>query len=150
MPTIKEEGEEDERTVLIQPVESVDTHRMGLKFQVADVKKPLISVKRIVEKGNHVAFGPEAKDNYIMNKATGDKVVLRSNGKGSYLLDVAFVGGEKTEITVDSGAEENVCPWEWGEQFGVQEAERRLRFRNASGGEIVHYGQRDVQVVSPF
>ena len=40
-------------------------------------------------------------------------------------MDVEFVGGEKTVITVDSGAEESVCPWEWGETlFGTTAAER--------------------------
>ena len=39
---------------------------------------------------------------------------MRQNGRGSYLLDVVFANGRKTEITVDSGAEESVCPWEWG------------------------------------
>ena len=33
--------------------------KMRLRFQVADVVKPLISVKRITEKGNKVCFGPE-------------------------------------------------------------------------------------------
>ena len=86
----------------VQPVES-GSMRMSLGFQVADVKKPLISVQRIVEKGNHVAFGPGDRDNYILNKDTGDKMILRPNGNGSYLMDVNFVGGGKTEITVDSG-----------------------------------------------
>ena len=50
---------------------------MSLGFQVADVKKPLIAVKRIVEKGNRVAFGPNEEDNYIMNIKSGDKIDLR-------------------------------------------------------------------------
>ena len=88
--------------------------RMNLGFQVADVKKPLIAVKRITEKGNRVSFGPNIGDNYIVNDKTGDKLMLRPNGRGSYLMDVSFLGGKKTEITVDSGAEENVCPKDWG------------------------------------
>ena len=37
---------------------------IGLPFQVCDVKKPLVSVKRICEKGNIIQFGPkkECKD----------------------------------------------------------------------------------------
>ena len=124
--------------------------QMCLGFQVADVKKPLISVRRIVEKGNHVSFGPDDQDNYIINKETGSKMMLKPNGKGSYLMEVQFVGGEKTEITVDSGAEENVCPWEWGSQFDTKEADRWMNFRNASGGRIEHWGKRDVFVTSPF
>ena len=146
----KKDKRDSERDTWIQPVEQTEKGKLGFRFQVADVKKPLVSVKRITEKGNHVQFGPGEKDNFILNKESGDKVLLRRNGKGSYMLDVCFVGGEKTSITVDSGAEENVCPWEWGEQFIVLEACARMQFRNASGGAIEHFGQRDVVVESPF
>ena len=71
---------------------------------MADVKKPFMSVKRIVEQGDHVGFGPGEGDNCILNKESGNKMALKSNGKGSYLMQVKFVGGEKTEITVDSGS----------------------------------------------
>ena len=60
------------------------------------------------------------------------------------------MNGEDTEIVVDSGAEESVCPLEWGSQFGIREADRWMKFKNASGGEIRHYGHRDVFVTSPF
>ena len=72
-------------------------------------------------------------DNYICNLNTGEKVILRPNGRGSYLMDVTFKGGRKGEITVDSGAEENVCPWEWGKEFGINEVVKKLRFRGAGG-----------------
>ena len=65
-------------------------------------------------------------------------------------MDVQFVGGERTNITVDSGAEENVCPWDWGKQFETRDARVKRDFRNASGGAIAHYGERDVLVESPF
>ena len=66
------------------------------------------------------------------------------------MLKVHFVGGGETEIVVDSGAEENVCPSWWGEQFGLENSARKLHLRNASGGVIDHKGQRKVFVVSPF
>jgi hypothetical protein len=124
--------------------------RMGLTFQVADVKKPLIAVKRITEKGNMVSFGPGAEDNFILNKSSGDKLKLRPNGQGSYLLDVEFENGEKSSITVDSGAEESVCPWSWGSQFPVSKSGSVMRFRGAGGDLIKHHGQRVVAVKSPF
>ena len=66
-------------------------------------------------------------------------------------MEVMFVGGGRTTITVDSGAEENVCPWDWGEGlFGTKEAPQWMDFRNANGGEIAHYGMREVRVASPF
>ena len=77
-------------------------------------------------------------------------MILKSNGKGSYLMEVNFVGGDKTWITVDSGAEENVCPYEWGSQFEMKDADHWMAFRDASGRTIPHYGKREVLVVSPF
>jgi hypothetical protein len=90
--------------------------KIGMRFQVADVVKPLVSVKRLTEKGNQVCFGEEEGESYIENKVTGDRVMLKPNGRGSYLMVVTFDGGECTEIVVDSGAEENVCPRWWGYQ----------------------------------
>ena len=61
------------------------------------------------------------------------------------------MGGARTSIVVDSGAEENVCPWEWGnELFGTKDPASWMNFRNANGGPIEHYGTRDVRVTSPF
>ena len=97
-----------------------------------------------------VQFGPKDEDCFIHNPKTGDKMSLVQNGRGSYLMSVSFPGGIKTEITVDSGAEENVCPWDWGSQFGTQPPDRIMSFRNASGGIIEHYGRRNVTVVSTF
>ena len=42
---------------------------MKIGVHVAAVAKPLMSVKRVTEKGNRVCFGPEKEDNYIQNKA---------------------------------------------------------------------------------
>ena len=66
------------------------------------------------------------------------------------MLDMSFAGGSKTEITVDSGAEENVCPKGWGEQFGLRNPDKWMKFKGANGKEIEHFGKRDVCVESPF
>ena len=92
----------------------------------------------------------DKEGNYIKNTKTGDKFVLRPNGKGSYLMDVEFPGGFKTQITVDSGAEESVCPVNWGEEFGLGKPDKRLNLINASGAKIPHVGQRLVKVDAPF
>eukprot|EP00973_Karenia_brevis_P095713 12428763-Karenia_brevis.AAC.1 len=123
---------------------------MRLSLQVAAVSKPLLAVRRIVEKDKHVVFGPSEQDKFISNKRAGDKMILKPNGRGSYLMKVNFVGGGSTDITVDSGAEESVCPWEWGQQFGCRAVGEPLKFRNASGKKIHHLGSRDVEVVFTF
>ena len=120
--------------------------KMKIKFQVADVKKPLMAVKRIVQNGNRVVFSESGS--YIINDQTGDKLKLRENGRGSYLMDVEFVGGGKGEITVDSGAEESVCPRDWGSRFRIKEVLEKQKFRAANGHQIQHYGERDVFVTS--
>ncbi len=97
-----------------------------------------------------MGFGPGAGHHFILNEKSGNKMILKSNGKGSYIMVVQFEGGEKTEITVDSGAEKNVCPWNWGQQFGMREPKTWMHFRDASGGTIPHHGRRDVLVESPF
>ena len=53
-----------------------------------------------------------------------------------------------TEITVDSAAEESVCPRGWAEHFGMQPVEpgKAMKLVNASGGRIAHWGSRRVQV----
>ena len=110
----------------------------------------MLAVSRVVEKGNEVRFGPGKEGNYIRSLKTGDKVILRPNGKGSYKFDVKFPSGDKTAITVDSGAEESVCPMDWGEEFGLLKPDRRLYLINASGSRITHYGQRQVKVEALF
>ena len=61
-------------------------------------------MKKFAGKGILVCFGPGNDDNFIQNKESGKKVILKSNGRGSYLLKVCFLDGEETEIVVDSGA----------------------------------------------
>ena len=59
---------------------------MGLRFEVADVRKPLASVSRICEKGNIVQFGPCAVDNFIQSVATKEKVFMKKK-VNSYVLE---------------------------------------------------------------
>ena len=53
----------------------------------------------------------------------------------------------KGEIVIDSGAAESVCPWDWALQFPVREVQwdRKRNFRNASGGKMEHYGEKQVR-----
>ena len=39
--------------------------QLGFTFQVAGVKKPLLSVDKLVQMGNKVHFGPQTGDNFI-------------------------------------------------------------------------------------
>ena len=76
--------------------------------------------------------------------------------KGSYVLDVEFVlkkEGEtvslgKGEITIDSAAEESVCPKDSGGAFPLKESKRKMNFRTASGQDMQHYGERSVTCIT--
>ena len=113
---------------------------------MADGKKPLMSVKRIVERGNRVVFS--GSGSYIINDKTGDRLELKENGKGSYVMHLSFIGGGKGRITVDSGAEENVCPIDLGHKFRVNERVPEIKFRGADGNLNQHHGERLVVVTS--
>ena len=141
-------GDEGEvKRMFIGAVEEVAT--IGMNFQVCEVKKALAAVRRICKAGNVVQSGSEPEECYIENKMSRKRVALRHKG-GSYVMDVQFVregNGEVmyvAEITVDSGAEESVCPVEWGKEFGTKAAAETMRLVNAGGGTIRHVGSRRV------
>jgi hypothetical protein len=128
---------------------------VGLTFQATDVKKALAAVWRVCEKGNLIQFGEEPEDCFIKNKKTNRKIFMRKK-KGSYVLDVEFVikkDGElislgKGEITIDSAAEESVCPHDWGGAFPLKESKKRMNFKTASGQDMQHYGERVVTCIT--
>ena len=124
---------------------------MEMGFQVCDVKRSLAAVSRITAKGNRVAFGPAEEDNYIQNVKTGKRIKMRRKG-GAYVVDVVLVGsGQKTEITIDSAAEESVCPKDWAAEFkmaDLQEGEE-MTLISANGGKIDHYGKRKIVFEAP-
>ena len=51
-----------------------------------------------------------------------------------------------SEVTIDSAAEESVCPRLWGDMFELDEVlpGNEMKLRNANGGKIAHHGQRDI------
>ena len=51
----------------------------------------------------------------------------------------------RMEITVDSAAEESVCPKEWCKEYGTKEPDKWLKFVSASGGMMNHYGERSAR-----
>ena len=77
-------GHYGERTARFK-VKGQDTGIMSLNFQMSDVQKPLVAVRRITERGNTVQFGPRDEDNFIKNGTTGSKIMMTRKG-GSYVI----------------------------------------------------------------
>ena len=72
------------RHVAFQP-DDTGGRMLEVGFEVTDLKKPLLSVKRVCEKGNTVHFGPREEDNYIQNVASGECIRLQRRGN-SYVM----------------------------------------------------------------
>ena len=54
------------------------------------MRKPLLAVRRLVERGHVVKFGPEPEHNYIQNVQTGKKIMMEKTG-GSFVIRAHFV-----------------------------------------------------------
>jgi hypothetical protein len=65
---------------------------VGLKFQVTDVKKPLLAVRRLVEKGNVVMLSSVEGESYVYNKEAKLKIPIVKKG-GSFVIEAEFVQG---------------------------------------------------------
>ena len=86
-------GHYGERTAKFK-VEGENSGIMSLNFQVSDVQKPLVAVRRIAEKGNIVQFGPRDEDNFIVSAAGGAKIMMVKKG-GSYVIPAEMVMEEQ-------------------------------------------------------
>ena len=67
-----------------------DEDVIGLKFQVTDVRKPLLAVRRLVEKGNVVNFGPQPEQNFIYHPESGKRILMERRG-GSFIIKAHFM-----------------------------------------------------------
>ena len=65
---------------------------LEMNFQVTDVKKPLLAVCRLCERGNIVQFGPEPCHNFVQSVTTGDKLMLQRRGN-SWVLPGELAAG---------------------------------------------------------
>ena len=73
-----------------------------------------------------------------------------THSRGDHLeADIQAVAGgtaaASSEIVIDSGAAESVCPWNWATGFPTEEVPCKRHFRNASGGRMEHYGEKRVR-----
>ena len=57
---------------------------------MTDVKKPLLAVRRLAEKGNKVVLSGAEGESYILNVQTKVKVPVKKKG-GSFVIEAHFV-----------------------------------------------------------
>ena len=63
---------------------------VGLTFQVTDVKKPPLAVRRLVEKGSKVVLSGAEGESYILNEQTKVRVPVTKKG-GPFVIEAHFV-----------------------------------------------------------
>jgi hypothetical protein len=63
---------------------------VGIKFQVTDVKKPLLAVRRLVERGCVVTMAEGEGESFISHKESKMKIPIVKKG-GSFVIEARFV-----------------------------------------------------------
>ena len=71
---------------------------VGLKFQVTDVRKPLLAVRRLVERVSGGQFGSGPEQSYIQHIETGHKIMMDKEG-GIFII-IKAIFAQKVESAV--------------------------------------------------
>jgi len=107
--------------VRVAGITEEDAH-LNLTFQVAGVKKPLGSVRKMCAAGNRVVFEDisEVEGGYVENKATGARIPIKKEG-GTYGVSIwrlkstkGFVGLNNMFAALSEDEEEEVPEHEYG------------------------------------
>lgn len=62
---------------------------LALTFQVTDVRKPLLAVRRLTEKGNKVVLSGDGEESYVYNAENNLKIPIVKKG-GSFVIEARF------------------------------------------------------------
>jgi hypothetical protein len=138
------ETEEEEVDIMAIDAKAKKLTRLSaMKFNEADVKKPLASAVNVARAGNRIVVDDQG--GYIENKSTGERMEVRIE-RNTYVYDVQLEDGDEVTVTLDSGAGCNVWP------RGKRAADSKLlpkqpgmSMKAANGTEITYYGQRVIR-----
>ena len=111
----------------------------SIRFNVANVQRPLAAAPKVVEKGHRVVM--ETGGGFIQHIATGETIKLRID-RGVYVFDVRLGDGAPGVVALDRGTGVNVWPKTWSNDAKMEEKIRGLTMVAANGTEIEHIGQR--------
>lgn len=138
-------AEDDVNEVQIGAVEDKEWTRMGdLRFNVANVKKPLAAAAKVVEAGNRVVLDPDPEKSYIENLETKERMKVKKE-KGVYIIEVKYEAGDMGKITLDSGAGVSVWPKSMKKDVKMLPKVQGLKMVAANGTEIENVGQKIIK-----
>ena len=141
-----EDGDMDADVTMIAHVDAEGrrlTREAAMRFNEADVKRPLASAVCVARAGNRIVV--DETGGHIENRETKEKMEVRVE-KNTYVYDIQMADGEFTTMTLDSGAGCNV--WPRGKPAGGSRLEPKtdkMRMVAANGSEIANYGQRVIR-----
>ena len=132
-----EKGGEEEIDERIEKLASRRRRTVGISEEAEVIEVETMKTRRCRERKEKKKMKKKAKkDRKRQGKEAEEDVWV-------YQVNKRWERVGKGEVTIDSAAEESVCPLEWGhEEFGMDEVQKKMRFRNASGGKMGHYGKR--------
>jgi len=142
----------DNDTVQINAVAGAGTKwssKASIRFNVADVQRPLASASEVVAKVNRIVL--EEGGSFIQNVSTGEKIALRVE-RGVYVFDAKYGDGSTGTMALDSGAGVNVWPQDWKIDAPMEPKAPGLRMVAANGTEIANLGQKVIKfnAIQPF
>jgi len=116
--------------------------KASIRFNVADVQRPLASASKVVSKGNRIVM--EDNGSFIQSIATGEKIALRVE-RGVYVFDAKYEDGATGAMALDSGAGVNVWPQDWWNDAKMEPKVAGLKMVAANGTEIANLGQKVIK-----
>ena len=118
------------------------TGECAMRFNVADVAKPLASAVKITEANNVVVLHPKEGKSFTLNLDTNERIKIRKE-KGTYVFDVQYTEGDEVgTVTLDSGASVSVWPKSLLPTVKMEPKKEGLRMVAANGTPIKNYGQK--------
>ena len=123
--------------------------KASIRFNVADVQRPLASASKVVAKGNRIVL--ENEGSFRQSVATGEKIALRVE-RGVYVFDATYEDCSTGTMALDSGAGVNVWPQDWWSDAPMEPKVLGLKIVAANGTEIANLGLKVIRfnAIPPF
>ena len=118
------------------------TRLSSIRFDVANVQRPLAAASKVVEAGNRVIMEPGGE--YIQNVTTGEKIKLHID-RGVYVFGVKFSEGDRGVVALEIGAGVSVWPKDWKNEAKMEDKKPGFKIATANGTTIENAGQKVIK-----
>ena len=117
----------------------------SIRFNVANVSKPLAAAVKVAEAGNLIVMHPDESKCFIQNLESGERMQMRKD-RGTFVFDVVYEDTKETgTVTLDSGAGVSVWPRAKVKEGTLLPKKPGLKMIAANGTEIRNEGQKVIK-----